>query len=99
LYFVVNARLFVVNSFAAFFLSMVHDFAVNTVFTISGEVVPGLIGVLVEVLAIVDVASVILSARSIVATAPIVVLRPLLLSLLSLKAATSCSCWDRQLID
>jgi hypothetical protein len=66
---------------------MVHHFAVNTVFTISGEVVPGLAGVLVEVLAIVAVASVILSARSIVATAPIVVLRPWLLSLLRFESS------------
>jgi hypothetical protein len=85
--FVVNTRLFVINSFAAFFLSMVHHFAVNTVFTISGEVVPGLTRVLLEVLAIVAVASVILSARSIVATAPIVVLCPWLLSLLRFESS------------
>ena len=60
--FVVNARLLVINSFATLFLSMVHHFAVNTVFTVSGEVVFGLTVVLVVVLAIVAVASVILSA-------------------------------------
>ncbi len=59
--FVVNTRLFVINSFAAFLLSMVHHFAVNTVFTVSGEVVLGLIGVLVVVLSIVAVAFVVLS--------------------------------------
>ncbi len=44
------------------FLSMVHHFAINTVFTVSGEVVSGLIGVLVVTLPIVAVASVFLSA-------------------------------------
>ncbi len=66
---------------------MVHHFAVNTVFTISGEVASGLTRVLVEVLASVAVASVILSARSIVATAPIVVLWPWLLSLLRFESS------------
>ena len=66
---------------------MVHHFTVNTVFTISGEVVPGLTGVLVVVLSIVAVASVILSARSIVAAAPIVVLWPWLLSLLRFESS------------
>ena len=71
--FVVNTRLFVIDSFAAFFLSMIHHFAVNTVFTVSGEVVFGLAGVLVEVLAI-------------VAVAPVVLL-PLLLSLLRFESS------------
>jgi hypothetical protein len=84
--FVVNTRLFVIDSFAAFFLSMIHHFAVNTVFTVSGEVVFGLAGVLVEVLAI-AVAPVVLSARSVIATAPIVVLLPLLLSLLRFESS------------
>jgi hypothetical protein len=85
--FVVNTRLFVIDSFAAFFLSMIHHFAVNTVFTVSGEVVSGLAGVLVEVLAIVAVAPVVLSARSIIAAASIVVLLPLLLSLLRFESS------------
>jgi hypothetical protein len=85
--FVVNTRLFVIDSFAAFFLSMIHHFAVNTVFTVSGEVVFGLAGVLAEVLAIVAVAPVVLSARSVIAAAPIVVLLPLLLSLLRFESS------------
>ncbi len=66
---------------------MIHHFAVYTVFTVSGEVVSWLAGVLVEVLAIVAVAPVVLSARSVIAGAPIVALLPLLLSLLRFESS------------
>ncbi len=69
----------------AFFLSMVHHFAMNTVFTVSGEVVFGLIVVLAVVLAVVAVAPVVLSARTI--AAPVVVLLLRLLPLLRFKSS------------
>jgi hypothetical protein len=64
---------------------MVHHFAINTVFTVSGEIVLGLTVALVVVLAIVAVASVVLSARAIVA--PVVVLLSWLLTLLRFKCS------------
>jgi hypothetical protein len=63
---------FVIDSFTAFVLGVIHDFAVYTKFTVSGSVRFGLVGRIVALLvlpvAVVVVGSVVLAPRVIVAS-------------------------------